>query len=148
MDSTLQFAARRNVPVRYDRDLMDRTLHAMKRVSEIRSRRERVFYKKRMAGKKEREMALARKLVAENEHLLPRLRGSEKRRLREAGMAEEDIEALEPEKEKAKAFGGEQKRVAITLVDGEEHMVESAFADEVDDDEDDDEEPDIDMDAD
>lgn len=141
VDSTLQFAARRNVPVRYDRELMDKTLKAMERVSEIRARRERVFYKNRMAGKKERELALARKLVAEHDHLLPRLRGSEKRRLREEGMAEEDIDALEPERETAKAFGGEKKRVAIALeVDGdEEDMEESAFADEVDDDEEDDE---------
>ncbi|WZH44368.1 Ribosome biogenesis protein RLP24 [Fusarium acuminatum] len=98
VDSTLQFAARRNVPVRYNRDLMGKTLKAMERVSEIRQRRERVFYKKRMAGKRERELALARKLVSENEHLLPRMRGSEKKRLRDLGMTEEEIEELEPER--------------------------------------------------
>ena len=128
VDSTLQFAARRNVPVRYDRDLMQKTLHAMERVSEIRARRERVFYKKRMAGKRERELAAARRLVAENEHLLPRMRGSEKKRLREEGLTEEEIDAMEVEKEGAKAFGKEKKRVAIAL--------------EVDDDEDEDEEGD------
>lgn len=158
VDSTLQFAARRNVPVRYDRDLMDKTLKAMERVSEIRQRRERVFYKKRMAGKKERELAIARKLVAENEHLLPRLRGSEKKRLREEGMTEEEIDAIEAEKEGTKAFGGEKKRVAIALEvdDDEDDMEESGFGDELDDDEeddeeDDDEDPDVDdmdMDAD
>ncbi|CAG8519673.1 10793_t:CDS:2 [Paraglomus brasilianum] len=45
------------MPVRYDRDLMSTTLKAMKRVAEIRARRERVFYKNRMAGKEEREKA-------------------------------------------------------------------------------------------
>ncbi|RFU71725.1 hypothetical protein TARUN_10537, partial [Trichoderma arundinaceum] len=57
VDSTLQFAMRRNEPVRYDRDLANKTMAAMKRISEIRARRERVFYKKRMAGKREKELA-------------------------------------------------------------------------------------------
>ncbi|KAF0637261.1 hypothetical protein FPSE5266_01521 [Fusarium pseudograminearum] len=153
VDSTLQFAARRNVPVRYDRELMGKTLKAMERVSEIRQRRERVFYKKRMAGKRERELATARKLVAENEHLLPRMRGSEKKRLRELGLTEEDIEEMEPERQKSKAFGGEKKRVAIALeVDDEEDDDEEGESgmfddeDEEDDDEDDDDEMgDVDM---
>ncbi len=78
VDSTLQFAARRNVPVRYNRDHVATTLKAMQRVSEIRAKRERVFYKNRMAGNKERERAADRKLVAENEHLLPKMRASER----------------------------------------------------------------------
>ena len=78
VDTTLNFAARRNVPVRYDRNLVATTLKAMQRVSDIRAKRERVFYKKRMAGNKEKEKAANWKLVAENEHLLPRVRASEK----------------------------------------------------------------------
>ncbi|KAM5351323.1 hypothetical protein ACJ41O_004046 [Fusarium nematophilum] len=153
VDSTLQFAARRNVPVRYDRDLMAKTLQAMERVSEIRARRERVFYKKRMAGKRERELALARKLVAEHEHLLPRMRGSEKKRLRDLGMTEEEIEEMEPEREKVKAFGGEKKRVAIALeVDDEDDddLDESGMlgSDDDDDEEDEEDADDMDMDAD
>lgn len=149
VDSTLQFAARRNVPVRYDRDLMSKTLKAMERVSEIRSRRERVFYKKRMAGKKERELALARKLVAENEHLLPRLRGSEKKRLREQGLTEEEIEEMEPEREKIKAFGGEKKRVAIALEHSDDEGGEEDFDGFGDEDEEDEVDADgMDMDAD
>ncbi|KAF7543984.1 hypothetical protein G7Z17_g10305 [Cylindrodendrum hubeiense] len=139
VDSTLQFAVRRHEPIRYDRDLMGKTLKAMERVSEIRSRRERVFYKKRMAGKKERELALARKLVAENEHLLPRLRGSEKRRLREQGLTEAEIEEIEPERERVKAFGGEKKRVAIALEHDEDEDDEDAEQDGMDDDDEDDE---------
>ncbi|KAL8682349.1 MAG: hypothetical protein Q9186_001625 [Xanthomendoza sp. 1 TL-2023] len=78
VDSTLQFAARRNVPVRYNRDHVATTLKAMQRVSEIRAKRERVFYKNRMAGNKEMEKVANRKLVAENEHLLPKIRASER----------------------------------------------------------------------
>jgi large subunit ribosomal protein L24e len=71
VDTTLAFAARRNVPVRYNRDLIQTTLKAMSRVSEIRARRERAFYKARMKGNKERQRAEDRKLVEENQHLLP-----------------------------------------------------------------------------
>ncbi|CAI2178629.1 14732_t:CDS:2 [Funneliformis geosporum] len=70
IDSTFEFEKRRNVPVRYDRELLDTTIKAMKRISEIKAKRERVFYKNsslnyinqtlfdyRMSGNKEREKA-------------------------------------------------------------------------------------------
>ena len=71
VDSTLTFAARRNVPVRYNRDLVATTLKAMSRVAEIRAKRERNFYRQRMAGNRKRQLEADRKLVAENQHLLP-----------------------------------------------------------------------------
>ncbi|MCJ1284128.1 ATPase-activating ribosome biosynthesis protein [Xylographa opegraphella] len=83
VDTTLTFAARRNIPVRYNRDHIETTLKAMERISEIRAKRERAFYKKRMAGNKERQREADRKLVAENEHLLPRQRASERMALEE-----------------------------------------------------------------
>lgn len=118
VDSTLTFAARRNIPVRYNRDLVSTTLKAMERVAEIRTKRERVFYKNRMKGNKQREKDANRKLVAENEHLLPRVRGSELKRRREEeqeGMEveveEEDVvvvEAADEEKE-------EEERVEVRM---------------------------------
>ncbi|KAH5593054.1 ribosome biogenesis protein RLP24 [Parastagonospora nodorum] len=71
VDSTLTFAQRRNVPVRYNRELVQTTLKAMSRVTEIRARRERAFYKARMRGNKQRQREEDRKLVEENQHLLP-----------------------------------------------------------------------------
>ncbi|ONH65112.1 Ribosome biogenesis protein RLP24 [Cyberlindnera fabianii] len=70
VDSTLTFAARRNVPVRYNRDLVATTLKAMARVEEIRQKRERAFYKNRMKGNKDRQLALDKKLVESNPELL------------------------------------------------------------------------------
>ncbi|KAG0644157.1 ribosomal protein L24e-domain-containing protein [Tuber brumale] len=72
VDTTLTFAARRHVPTRYSRDLVAKTLNAMQRVEEIKARRERAFYKNRMAGNKQREREANRKLVEENQHLLPK----------------------------------------------------------------------------
>ncbi|KJZ71593.1 Ribosome biogenesis protein RLP24 [Hirsutella minnesotensis 3608] len=125
VDSTLLFGARRNEPVRYNRDLVQKTLVAMERISEIRARRERVFYKKRMAGKRERELNADRELVAKNQHLLPRLRGSEKKRLEELAKEQGvDVEELVEEQmsmaatKPNKVFGGEKRRVRVR-VDGD-----------------------------
>jgi large subunit ribosomal protein L24e len=149
VDSTLQFAMRRNEPVRYDRDLVNKTMAAMKRISEIRARRERVFYKKRMAGKREKELAAARKLVAENEHLLPRLRGSEKKRLAELAAQGEDVaqeeELLATRKNKIKAFGGETRKLKVRVDGGVEEIVESFRGEVGEDDDDEDDDEDVDM---
>ncbi|MCJ1307051.1 ATPase-activating ribosome biosynthesis protein [Agyrium rufum] len=107
IDSTLTFASKRNIPVRYDRDLMNTTLHAMSRVSEIRAKRERVFYRKRMQGNKERQREADRKLVAENEHLLPRQRASER-------LAEELVDGLLDERELRNEGEKEERRERIS----------------------------------
>jgi large subunit ribosomal protein L24e len=60
VDSTFEFERRRNTPVQYDRELMAKSLSAMKRVQEIKKQREERFYRARMRGKggKEKELAL------------------------------------------------------------------------------------------
>ena len=110
VDSTLTFAARRNIPTRYNRDLVATTLKAMQRVQEIRDRRERVFYKNRMAGNKERQRAADLKLVAENQHLLPKARVAE----------DMDVESVEPiaEGEEVKLPVQKPKTKRRLLVDG------------------------------
>jgi len=108
VDSTLSFAARRNVPVRYNRDLVATTLKAMQRVSEIRAKRERQFYRNRMRGNRERQLEADKKLVLENQHLLPPSERDEAIKMleeedridaqREGMEVEADEEELEQEK--------------------------------------------------
>jgi len=63
VDSTFEFEKRRNVPVKYDRELYAKTISAMKRVSEIQEQRQRAFYFKRMVPSlKVRKMQIAREL--------------------------------------------------------------------------------------
>ncbi|KAF8470581.1 ribosomal protein L24e-domain-containing protein [Kalaharituber pfeilii] len=97
VDTTLTFAARRHVPTRYSRDLVAKTLTAMQRVEEIRRRRERVFYKNRMAGNKQRQKEADRKLVEENQHLLLAYERDRKKAMEK--VAEEfesmDVESVE-----------------------------------------------------
>jgi large subunit ribosomal protein L24e len=63
IDSTIEFEKRRNIPVRYDRDLIATTVKAMKRVGEIRARRERAFFKHRMAQAREKHKAHRKKVL-------------------------------------------------------------------------------------
>ncbi|KAI0721076.1 ribosomal protein L24e-domain-containing protein [Cerioporus squamosus] len=54
IDSTIEFEKRRNVPVRYDRELVQTTVKAMKRIAEIKQRREHAFWKHRMLVAREK----------------------------------------------------------------------------------------------
>jgi large subunit ribosomal protein L24e len=116
VDGTLAFAAKRNIPIRYDRDQIAITEKAMARFEEVKQKRQRVFYKKRMANNKERQRQLDRKLVAEQSHLLPKIRGSERKRLEEEGLVApgEEVEGV---RETAKVFG-KMKIRRKALVDG------------------------------
>ena len=70
IDSTLEFEKKRHVPVKYDRELVATTLKAMKRVQEIKAKRERAFYKKRMVGKKVKELEQEIKSIQQNIELV------------------------------------------------------------------------------
>lgn len=100
VDSTLTFAQRRNVPVRYNRELVATTLKAMSRIEEIRQKRERAFYKNRMKGNSERDFLRDKKLVETNPELL-RLREVEiaNRLAKEQATAEEVSEEESEEEE-------------------------------------------------
>ncbi|KAL4781493.1 ribosomal protein L24e-domain-containing protein [Aspergillus varians] len=115
VDSSLvlsQFAKKRNVPVKYDRNLVAATVSAMERVEEIRARRERAFTKRRLAGKvaRERKREADRKVVADGEHLIRK-----ELREREEGRVEGLAKLV------AKPHGEEkirQKQKTRILVDG------------------------------
>ncbi|KAG8684847.1 ATPase-activating ribosome biosynthesis protein [Ceratobasidium sp. 423] len=66
IDSTFEFEKRRNIPVRYNRELVHTTLKAMQRVTEVRAKRERAFWKARMAVAREKLLAarMRKKLAA------------------------------------------------------------------------------------
>lgn len=49
VDSVLEFEQRRNVPTRYNRTLMVKTIQAMKKIDEIKAKRQERFFARRMA---------------------------------------------------------------------------------------------------
>jgi len=64
VDSTIEFEKRRNIPVRYDRELMQTTIKAMKRVAEIKQKREHAFWKHRMSVAREKRKDARRRAKA------------------------------------------------------------------------------------
>ena len=52
-DKTLEFAKRKEEPIRYDRNLYIKTIAAMQRVDKIKKQRDRIFWKNRMKMAKE-----------------------------------------------------------------------------------------------
>ncbi|ODV84684.1 hypothetical protein CANARDRAFT_28845 [[Candida] arabinofermentans NRRL YB-2248] len=117
VDSTLTFAQRRNVPVRYNRDLVATTLKAMGRIEEIRQKRERAFYKNRMKGNKERQLALDKKLVENNPELL---------KMREVELR------IKSEKEAAKLAKKAAEDAEMDVSEGEEEEEEEQDVEDMD----------------
>jgi large subunit ribosomal protein L24e len=70
LDSTFEFEKRRNRPQKYDREKMAVTLRAMKKVAEIKEKRERAFFKKRMQAKKVHEKVANLKELKQNIDLI------------------------------------------------------------------------------
>lgn len=70
IDSTFEFEKRRNRPVKYDRDLMGKTILAMQRVQEIKDKREERFFSNRMKDAKAEKKQQARVEIEKSIELL------------------------------------------------------------------------------
>lgn len=91
------FERRRNVPVRYDRDLVARTVQAMAKVTVVRRKRERLHYEKRMQPSRLAELQTAaeaagdrERTITDSQRLLARLREKQqasKQQIRTARVA-------------------------------------------------------------
>jgi large subunit ribosomal protein L24e len=70
VDSTFDFEKRRNRPVKYDRDLMSKTILAMKKVESIQKAREQRFFDHRMQDAKAEKKKQARVEIEKSIELL------------------------------------------------------------------------------
>lgn len=66
VDSTLDFEKVRNRPVKYDRQLMQATVRAMKRVDEIKQLRQQRFMEARREAAKEMQTQTAREEIVKS----------------------------------------------------------------------------------
>lgn len=110
-DATFDFEQRRNTPVRYDRDLMQRTVQAMKRIDAIRQRRREIHYRNRMLThlKEQHQEAQTEKQMQKHKKLLrdmDAIDSKQKRSLKEGVVyqrqeaeSEEEEEEIEMEAE-------------------------------------------------
>ena len=102
-----QFAKKRNVPVKYDRNLVAATMKAMERVEEVRAKRERVFTRRRLSGKvaREKKRREDRRVIAEGEHLIAK-------ELKDMDVQEEEpIQLVEEQKMESRVMGEERLRL-------------------------------------
>ena len=100
------FAKRRNVPVKYDRELVAQTVKAMERIEEIRAKRERVFARRRLRGRQQKERVRRENLktVAEGGHLI-------RKELQDMEQARQEGVEMVAEVEGQKVMGEERMRV-------------------------------------
>lgn len=70
IDSTFDLEKKRNVPVKYNRELWQNTVHAMKRIQQIRLRRQNQFIKQRLKAGKKLELKDDEKEVSQHIHLI------------------------------------------------------------------------------
>lgn len=70
MDNALEFEKRRNEPVKYQRELWSKSVEAMRRVEEIKQKRQTRFIMNRLKKGKELEKAQDIKEVKQNIHLV------------------------------------------------------------------------------
>lgn len=69
-DTTFEMERRRNRPEKYDRELVAKTLTAIKKIDKIRARRSERFYEARMLKAKAGQRAAARKELEQQVHLV------------------------------------------------------------------------------
>jgi large subunit ribosomal protein L24e len=70
VDSTFEFERIRHRPIKYNRELMGKTIQAMQRIAQIKARREQRFWEERMKEKKRKEKAEALRDLQQNVELL------------------------------------------------------------------------------
>ncbi|KAL3700089.1 hypothetical protein R1sor_018111 [Riccia sorocarpa] len=69
-DSTFELERRRNRPERYDRNVVENTIKAIKKIEEVRVKRESKFWESRMKGKKSQERKEAAVELEQSIHLV------------------------------------------------------------------------------
>lgn len=94
-DRTLEFAKKRNRPIKYDREVWNTTLRAMKRIEEIKMRRQEDFYKNRMKQNPRIEYEKAKiELERDRDMVIHSLAWKKMQAEKEAAQAQDDDEVL------------------------------------------------------
>ncbi|KAA6389852.1 MAG: putative Ribosome biogenesis protein RLP24 [Streblomastix strix] len=121
VDKTFTFERKQNRPVRYDRELYLSTIRAMKRIKEIRIRRERLFYKQRIITSKRK----LQEAVMKKRNKIRQREEEGDRKAREWEREEEEAQHRDMDKEKeqririppigiAQPLGSQRTRIATT----------------------------------
>lgn len=133
-DATFDLEQRRNAPVRYDRDLMQRTVQAMKRIEAIRQRRREVHYRNRMLralkeqhqeAQAERQMQKHRKLLRDMDALDAK---KQRRSLKEGALYQRQEAETEEEEEEIEVEAEEEADEEMQEEEAEEMAVDEKIS--------------------
>lgn len=92
-DATFEMERRRNRPEKYDRELVTKTVRAMKRIKDIRVARQDRFYEKRMVKAREEQKEADRRQLEQEIHLVKAPSALAKEREEKLKVAVEQTEA-------------------------------------------------------
>ncbi|XP_072888974.1 probable ribosome biogenesis protein RLP24 [Hemitrygon akajei] len=97
VDNSFEFEKRRNVPVKYQRELWSMSVKAMKRVEEIKQKRQARFIMNRLKKNKELQTKADIKEVKQNIHLIKAPHAEKSKKLEEkiVETLQEDMEMAE-----------------------------------------------------
>ncbi|XP_017299396.1 probable ribosome biogenesis protein RLP24 [Diaphorina citri] len=99
VDPSFEFAKRRNVPLKYDREFWNKTVEAIKKVEHIKTKRHNLYLAQRLRKAREVETARDIKAVQRDIAILNEVIRAKKKKMVEAGIVEE-IHESENEAEK------------------------------------------------
>ena len=119
-DPVLEFEQRRNEPVRYNRDLMVKTIQAMKKLDEIKARRQQRFFERRMAKAKAKKRTDIEAELLKHADLIPE--GKVKQFIMK--KREQKLQERQEKYAKERAHGAMGKDVDMLVEDSEEESVE------------------------
>lgn len=113
VDATFDFEKRRNRPEKYDRNVMAKTLKAMKEVQRIQKSREDRFYMNRMKANKSREKDRVKMDIEKNIDLVAPAMSKARKQIEETVLAKQREKA----DERAAAAKGDAAKEASTDMD-------------------------------
>ncbi|KAL4227809.1 hypothetical protein ACF0H5_013246 [Mactra antiquata] len=99
VDPSFEFEKRRNVPVKYDRELWSNTVKAMQRISEIKTKRQNQFILNRLKKGKELRKEADKREIEKHIHLIksPAARSAKLEKKMVEVIEEDDDERMEEE---------------------------------------------------
>ena len=119
IDPSFEFEKRRNAPVKYDRELWTKTVDAIKKINEIRERREKHFVMERLRTGTQREIHNDIRDVQKNISLIRAPEGIRKKDTEQldVSMADEEEEIVYmPAKEMEKKLASGLMDVEMTKI--------------------------------
>merc|ERR1711951_221287 len=117
VDPSFEFEKRRNVPVKYNRELWTQTVDAMKRIEEIKGKRQAHFLAKRQKVARAQERAKDRKEVARDIALIKSPAAGMLKHVENEAEGEEIAEDLEMDTNMSSAKAKKSKKEVVKIIE-------------------------------